>query len=145
MSSLSALKLTSAKRSTGISPQVNRRMKLTKKIEDQIALAKALASGGTNTTSRIRTLRDEDGGTRSVEIKKKVRPWWFPTESGKIAVNIRYGARAIELAKGKSAVEVISGDELIQALIAVRKAVDAGELDLQIETASLKVREGFKK
>lgn len=145
MSSLSALKLTSAKRSTGISPQVNRRMKLTKKIEDQIALAKALASGGTYTTSRFRTLRDEDGGTRSVEIKKKVRPWWFPTESGKIAVNIRYGARAIELAKGKSAVEVISGDELIQALIAVRKAVDAGELDLQIETASLKVREGFKK
>lgn len=145
MSSLSALKLTSAKRSTGISPQVNRRMKLTKKIEDQIALAKALASGGTYTTSRFRTLRDEDGGTRSVEIKKKVRPWWFPTESGKIAVNIRYGARAIELAKGKSSIEVTSGDDLIQALVAVRKAVDAGELDLQIETASLKVREGFKK
>lgn len=145
MSSLSALKLTSAKRSTGISPQVNRRMKLTKKIEDQIALAKALASGGTYTTSRFRTLRDENGGTRSVEIKKKVRPWWFPTESGKIAVNIRYGARAIELAKGKSSIEVTSGDDLIQALVAVRKAVDAGELDLQIETASLKVREGFKK
>lgn len=145
MSSLSTLKLTSAKRSTGISPQVNRRMKLTKKIEDQIALAKALASGGTYTTSRFRTLRDEDGGTRSVEIKKKVRPWWFPTESGRIAVNIRYGARAIELAKGKSSIEVTSGDDLIQALVAVRKAVDAGELDLQIETASLKVREGFKK
>ena len=145
MSSLSALKLTSAKRSTGISPQVNRRMKLTKKIEDQIALAKALASGGTYTTSRFRTLRDENGGTRSVEIKKKLRPWWFPTESGKIAVNIRYGARAIELAKGKSSIEVTSGDDLIQALVAVRKAVDAGELDAQIESASTAIRARFDK
>ena len=145
MSSLSALKLTSAKRSTGISPQISRRMKLTKKIDDQIALAKALATGGTYSTSRFRTLRDEDGGTRSVEIHRQVRPWWFPAESGKIAVNIRYGARAIELAKGKSAIEVTSGDDLIQALVAVRKAVDAGELDSQIEMASLKLREGFKK
>ena len=145
MSSLSALKLTSAKRSTGISPQISRRIKLTKKIDDQIALAKALATGGTYTTSKFRTIRDEDGGTRNIEIHRKVRPWWFPTESGKIAVNIRYGAKAIELAKGKSSIEVTTGDDLIQALVTVRNAVDAGELDTQIETASMKLREGFKK
>ncbi len=145
MSTLSALKLTAAKRSTGISPQVKRRLKLVKKIDDQIALAKALATGGTYTTSRYRTVRDEDGGSRSVEIQKKVRPWWFPTEAGKIALSIRYGARVVEISKGKSAIEVTSGDDLINALVLVKKAVEAGELDAQIENASIKLREGFGK
>jgi len=145
MSTLSALKLTAAKRSTGISPQVNRRMKLLKKIDDQIALAKALATGGTYTTSRFRTVKDDEGGSRSVEIQKKVRPWWFPTEAGKIALSIRYGARVVEISKGKSAIEVASGDDLINALVLVKKAVEAGELDAQIENASIKLREGFGK
>ncbi len=145
MSTLSALKLTTAKRSTGISPQVQRRLKLIKKIDDQIALAKALATGGTYTTSRFRTVKDDEGGSRSVEIQKKVRPWWFPTETGKIALSIRYGARVVEINKGKTAIEVASGDDLINALSVVRKAVDAGELDTQIESASIKLREGFGK
>jgi hypothetical protein len=145
MSTLSALKLTAAKRSTGISPQVNRRMKLLKKIDDQIGLAKALAIGGTFTTSRFRTVKDDEGGSRSVEIQKKVRPWWFPTETGKIALSIRYGARVVEISKGKSAIEVASGDDLINALVLVKKAVEAGELDAQIESASIKLREGFGK
>ena len=145
MSTLSALKLTAAKRSTGISPQVNRRMKLLKKIDDQIGLAKALATGGTYTTSRFRTVKDDEGGSRSVEIQKKVRPWWFPTETGKIALSIRYGARVVEISKGKSAIEVASGDDLINALVLVKKAVEAGELDPQIESASIKLREGFGK
>lgn len=145
MSTLSALKLTAAKRSTGISPQVQRRLKLIKKIDDQIALAKALATGGTYTTSRFRTVKDDEGGSRSVEIQKKVRPWWFPTETGKIALSIRYGARVVEISKGKTAIEVASGDDLINALSVVRKAVDTGELDTQIESASIKLREGFGK
>lgn len=145
MSTLSALKLTAAKRSTGISPQVQRRLKLIKKIDDQIALAKALATGGTYTTSRFRTVKDDEGGSRSVEIQKKVRPWWFPTETGKIALSIRYGARVVEISKGKTAIELASVDDLINALSVVRKAVDAGELDTQIESASIKLREGFGK
>ena len=145
MSTLSTLKLTAAKRSNGVSPQAHRRLKLTRKIDDQIALAQAMSKGGTYTTSRYRTVRDDDGGTRSVEVHKRVRPWWFPTESGKIALSIRYGARVVEIAKGKSAIEVTTGDELINALTVVRKAVESGELDNQIETASIKLREGFGK
>lgn len=145
MSNLSTLKLTAAKRSAGISPQTNRRLKLTRKIDDQIALARAMSTGGTYTTSRYRTVREEDGGTRSVEVQRKVRPWWFPTDTGKIALSIRYGARVVEIAKGKSAIEVTSGEELLQALAVVRKAVESGELDNQIEAASIKLREGFGK
>ena len=143
MSTLSALKLTAAKRSNGVSPQVQRRNKLARKIDDQIALAKAISAGSTYRTSRFRTVRDEDGSTRSVEIQRSVRPWWFPTEAGKIALNVRYGARVIEISKGKTAIEIASNDDLLNALSLVRKAVESGELDAQIEAASIKVREGF--
>jgi hypothetical protein len=51
----------------------------------------------------------------------------------------------VELAKGKSAIEVATGDDLLNALATVRKAVEAGDLDGQIETSSIKLREGFKK
>ena len=51
----------------------------------------------------------------------------------------------LELAKGKSAIEVASAAELIGTLELVRKAVNDGELDAQIDTASGAVRAGFKK
>jgi len=79
-------------------------------------VAQALANGGTYTISRFRTVRDEDWGARSVEVQKKVCPWWFPTDTGKIAVSGRYGARVVELAKGKSAIEVATRDDLLNAL-----------------------------
>lgn len=69
----------------------------------------------------------------------------FPTEAGKIAVSIRYGTRVVEISKGKSAIEVATGDELLKALSLVAKAVEAGELDAQIESASNKLKEGFGK
>jgi hypothetical protein len=45
----------------------------------------------------------------------------------------------------KSAIEVATGDELLKALSLVAKAVEAGELDAQIESASNKLKEGFGK
>jgi len=60
-------------------------------------------------------------------------------------LNIRYGAKLIELAKGKTAIEVTSADDLIKTLEIVKNAVDAGELDNQIEAASGAVRAGFGK
>jgi len=51
----------------------------------------------------------------------------------------------IELAKGKPSVEVASGPELVKALESIKAAVEAGELDAQIETASASLRSGFKR
>jgi hypothetical protein len=47
------------------------------------------------------------------------------------------------LAKGKSAIEVATPAELINALETVRSAVDAGELDIQLEAASNSLRSSF--
>lgn len=51
----------------------------------------------------------------------------------------------MELAKGKSAVEVAGPQELIKTLEAIKAAVEAGELDAAIDTASQSLREGFTK
>ena len=78
-------------------------------------------------------------------MPKRIRPWWFVTENGKVCVSIRYGSWTLELAKGKPSVEVASADELVVALETIKRAVEAGELDTQIEIASAGLKSGFKK
>jgi len=92
-----------------------------------------------------RTVRDaETGLRRSVDIPKRLRPWWWISEAGKVCVSIRYGSKVLELSKGKAAVEVATPDDLVSTLEAVRRAVEAGELDAQIEAASGALKAGFK-
>jgi len=45
-----------------------------------------------------------------------VKSWVFTAENGKTAVAIRYGARVLELARGKFAVEIASPAQLIPTL-----------------------------
>lgn len=145
MSTLNALKLSTAKKSLNTTPVVHRRNKLGKKLWEQIQLAQAHLAGKQFTSTRFQTVRDEDGVRRSVEVPKRVRAWWWNSDNGKIALNVRYGARVVELAKGKSTIEVAAPADLIPTLELIKKAVEAGELDTQIETASIKLREGFTK
>ena len=145
MSTLNTLKLSTAKKSLNTTSVVQRRNKLGKKLWEQIQLAQAHLAGKQFTTTRFQTVRDEDGVRRSVEVPKRVRAWWWNSDNGKIALNVRYGARVVELAKGKSTIEVAAPTDLIPTLELIKKAVEAGELDTQIETASIKLREGFTK
>ena len=142
---LQSLKVTSAKKAIGNNPQVHRRMKLARKLWEQIQLAKSQADGTQFTMTKFRTVTDPDGGRRSVEIPRRVRAWWWTTDTNKLALNIRYGSRKIEISKGKSAVEIASISELVPTLELIKQAVEAGELDVQIEAASIKLREGFVK
>ncbi len=78
-----------------------------------------------------------------MEVAKRVKQWWFVAENGKLVLNIRYGARLLELAKGKSSIEMATTDDLVPTLELVKRAVKAGEWDAQIEVAALKLCEGF--
>jgi hypothetical protein len=146
MNTLATLKLVQSKRPSELSPVVVRRTKLMKQLWQQIELVKAQQQGLTYQAVRYKTIRDLDTGlSRSVELPKRVKPWWWILDSGKICVAVRYGAKQLEIAKGKNAVEVASVDELIAVLEKIKLAVDQGELDQQIETASGALRAGFKK
>lgn len=145
MSALATLKLSTAKKSQAMTPAVQRRAKLSRKLWEQIELAKATSTGNTFVLRRYKNVRDADGTSRSVELPKKVRQWWWTADNGKLALNVRYGSRVIELSKGKSTVEIASAEDLVPTLELIKRAVEAGELDAQIEAAGIKLREGFVK
>ena len=62
-----------------------------------------------------------------------------------MCVNVRYGARVLDLGKGKTAVELASTKELVATLETISAAVNAGELDAAMEAASTKLRSAFTK
>lgn len=146
MSSLSSLKLVSAKRPSALAPIQVRRNKLVSKLTEQIALATALQNGTTYASKRQRNIKNtETGEIRSVEVAKRVRQWWFTADSGKVVVQLRYGSKVIEFAKGKNSVEVSNGAELITVLETLKSAVESGELDAQVEASANAVKARFKK
>ncbi len=146
MSTLTALKLSAAKKPTHLSAVVIRRNKLSAKLWEQIQLAKSQIEGTVFTVKKFRSITDKETGLRkSVEVPKRIREWWFRNEAGKVCVSIKYGTRVLELAKGKHSIEVGNANELVKALETVKHAVEVGELDTQIELASMGVKKGFRK
>ena len=146
MGNFSTLKLTAAIKSTSTAPVLLRRNKLAKRLWEQVELAKAQQAGSQFTATKFRTIIDKETGLRkSVEVSKRVKCWWFTAENGKLALSVRYGARLLELAKGKFAVEVASDKELVPTLEVIKAAVLDGQLDTAIDAASNKLRAGFAK
>ena len=146
MSALNTLKFVSAKKPTQLAPIEIRRRKLSSKLWSQIQLANALNNGDSYTEKKFRTFKDrQTGETRSVEVMKRIRQMWFVGENGKVCVQIKYGSKILEFSKGKNAIEVTSGEELIAALNTLKTAVESGELDNQLNLAAESVKEKFKK
>ena len=147
MSLLANLKLVTAKKPTQIAPATLRRNKVIERLAEQIELAKAKQEGRTYSATRQRRVTDEQTGQkRTVETAKRMREWWWAAaDSKKTHISLRYGARVIEIAKGKTAVEIGSEKELVATLELLKKAVESGELDAQIEAAAGAVRAGFRK
>jgi hypothetical protein len=146
MSTLDGLKLSTAKKPAHISAVVFRRNKLSNQLWQQIQLAKSQIEGTSFAVKKFRTVKDKETGLRkSVEVNKRLREWWFKNEQGKVCVSIKYGSQLIELAKGKHSVECDTAQGLIKALETIKTAVELGELDTQIATASVNLRKGFGK
>lgn len=144
MATLANLKLSGAVKPTHVPAVQLRRNKLAKRLWEQIELARAQQAGTTFAPTRLRSVRDtETGIRRQVETNKRVKPWWFTADNGKLAVSVRYGTKLLELAKGKWAVEVGAEKELVPVLEVLKTAVLDGELDAAIETASNKLRSAF--
>ncbi len=146
MSALSNLKLTNAKRPQAMPAVLIRRNKLVKKLYEQIQLAQAQEAGETYTAKRLKNVRDaETGLTKTVEVPKRVRQWWWTGDNGKLCLNVKYGSNTIELSKGKFAIELASQAEVVSVLNTIKEAAEAGELDNQIEAVARVVKSGFGK
>lgn len=143
---LNTLKLTAARKTRALPDLVKRRNKLLLKLGEQRLLAAALNEGRHYAPTRYRSFTDADTGARIVkEVPVRIKPWFWTGEKGEVLLAISYGSKQLELLKGKTAIDVGEQANLIAVLDTVIAATRNGELDAQIESASVKLRDGFKK
>ena len=147
MNTLSNLKLVVSKRHQTVSPVVHRRNKLISKLHEQIELCEAQQAGKTYAPTRLKTYTNKQTGERmTVEATKRVKEWFWISDSGKINLAVKYGAKTLPLnAKGANAIELKDGDELIATLKELKVATANGELDDAITKVSNATREAFGK
>ena len=146
MTVIAKLKLVSSKKERIVSPIVARRNKLAGKIDEQLLFATAQRDGQIYAPKRLKNVIDKATGERkTVEATKRIKEWYWTNSTGKIHLSVRYGSKTLELAKGKNAIELNSGDELLATLVTLKDAVIAGELDDAIAQASDKLKTGFTK
>lgn len=106
-------------------PRLQRRAKVLAKLEEQ----KALALDPNLTRTVVKRVLTEDGGKKQIYETRSVRPWWKENLSGGLFLTVRFGTRPIEFEKGKAAILIADGKELVSTLDKVMEAVRAGELD----------------
>ena len=145
MSSLTSLKLVNAQKPQQVAPIIIRRNLLSTQLFHQIELAKALNENRQYTPSQIKVVKDKISGLRqTVEKSIRVKPIWWSADN-KVYIQVKYSNKVLELVKGKNSVEVASSSDLINAITVIKKAVDEGSLDAQIEIVSKSVRARFVK
>lgn len=132
MGHLNALNITALKARLPMTPQEQRRIKLLAKLEEQHAIASAAAEGRSHAVSKHVWAKDADGNRVRVEREKRLKPWWW-RDGDAVTLVVRYGAKPVELAKGKKAISVPDLATLPNAIVTVIEAVKAGELDAAID------------
>lgn len=146
MSMLKNLKIVSIKRPATMPPILQRRNRLIAKIWEQQELAKAHQQGSSFSPAHARTITDPvTGSKRRIVTPKRIKPWWWTADNGKLCMGVRYGTKLLELAPGKSTIEVGTLDALQATLDTLKSAVADGELDAQIEQASGAIRQNLRK
>lgn len=144
-STLATLKLTAARKPRALPDVVKRRNKLLRKLTEQRELALAQLEGRTYAPKRLRTLKDADGQRVVREMPVRIKAWWWTGEKNETLLSVFYGSKTLELAKGKTAIEIADSKQLVAVIDTVIAATQNAELDVLIEAASIKLRDGFKK
>lgn len=143
---LSSLKIVAARKPRALPVVIKRRNKLLQKLHEQRELALAQCEGRMYSPKRLRTVRDTANGERTIrEMPIRIKAWWWTGEKNETLLSIFYGSKTLELAKGKTAIEIADSKQLVSVLDTVISATQNAELDVLIETASVKLRDGFKK
>ena len=137
MIQLADVKLVSAVRPTFQDPVALKRTKFISRVSEQLEIANLLMKG-----EQIPFTSFHD--PVSLKRPRKVSPWWWIDKDGKYLMAIKYGSKVIELAKGKSAVQAETLEQIIEVLKSLKLATSNGELDLHLTQASELIRKKFK-
>lgn len=125
-----------------VDPVMHRRRKLIARLEEQAAMAKAALAGETYESFTDKWVEDpETGVKKKISVPRRIKRWYFDF-NGSVYLEIRYGNRPLELAPGKSAIEVGDKEKLPEVIETLIAAIQAGELDdklMAVKKPGLKV------
>jgi ribosomal protein L30E len=145
MININNLKLVAASRPNSFDPVLTKRRKFSAKLSEQIELAKALNSGKNFSVSLEKSVKNlETDEVKTILVNRNISPWWWTDKDGKYFISIKYGTKVLELAKGKSAVQVENFDSVIETFSSLKKATINGELDSVLAIAGEQIRKRFK-
>lgn len=132
MSILSSLKVIARPKIEPKPPIIGKRLRLIEKLDEQLAIAQAMLDGQPFEAYREKKVTDPETGEKKVVRKRKaVRPWYFDDKEHYF-FEIRVGFKAMEIDKGKTAIDVGKKEDLPTVISTIIKAVESGELDVQI-------------
>jgi hypothetical protein len=112
------------------SPLARRRSKLAEKVEQQVQLA----SNPEYKPTKVIWSKDNDGNEHLVERAMRIKRWWVEQMDGSVQLTVRYGSKALELAKGKNAIKLSSKAAIEGTLRNIKLAVLSGEFDDILQT-----------
>lgn len=113
-------------------------------LDEQLGLAKALTNGTVFTVKQMRYTTDEEGQRKATEHNKRLRPWFWHDVTGKWFLELRYGSSVLPLGKDMASIEVGLKEKLVETIETVVEAVNAGELDMAMKKAAVKIKKNTK-
>ncbi len=135
---LSTFNLTESKKLNFTDKPTQRRNKLLAKLDEQILVAQAMLKGEEYFGTKTRIERDEEGEITRYNEPKRVNKWFYTNNGNDWYFEVKYGNRALQLAKDKTAIAVGALDNLVAVIEQVKQAVVANELDDAITAVASK-------
>ena len=143
---LSSLNLSDeTKKAQQIDKSAVRREKIVLNLTEQADIAKAMLSGTDYLGCRVVVGKDANGNEVEVEKVKKVRRWFYNNGGEEWYLEIRYANKALELAKGKTAIVIPTKDKIVSTIELAIQAVEEKELDSSIAKIAEEKKKGFSK
>ncbi len=130
---LSSFELTASNKVGFVDKATERRNKLLQSLNEQKRSALAAMEGKQYFGEKRTMWIDEDGEKHYSTSQKRVKQWFYTNDGDEWYMEVRYGNKPLQLAKGKTAIVVGAIDQLAAVIDKVIEAVKAKELDAAIE------------
>jgi hypothetical protein len=114
------------------------RQKLLESLEEQLVMAEHMLKGSYYEVKVERKVKDPLTGERVKKTVNKLLKAWYYEIHDKMFFEVRYANRALELVKGKTAIEIESREKLLETIDVVIAAVKNGELDAVLDARNKK-------
>lgn len=133
MSKLKSLKFVEAQQDQNLTPVEKARSLLIYNLNRQLTAAKAMLKGEAYFEIKNEFVEGDNGQRVKQSVKKPIRKWYWCDLEGHVRFSLRIRNKAIEIEQGKTDILIGDDTKLPDVISVLIEAVNAGELDKQIE------------